>query len=89
MLMHALEEDGPIVCKLTPEALSAQPEYEALSYTWSLSGNCLDITRNNVPLPARENTTIALRRLRLPSRPRTLWIDAICINQDGDVERAQ
>ena len=35
------------------------------------------------------NLEAALRRLRLADRPRTLWIDAVCINQGNDDERAQ
>ena len=29
-----------------------------------------------------------LRRFRLPNKPRILWMDAICINQNDNAERA-
>ena len=36
-----------------------------------------------------DNLAAALRRLRLFDQPRTLWVDAICINQADSVEKAQ
>ncbi|KAJ8119345.1 hypothetical protein ONZ43_g3688 [Nemania bipapillata] len=35
------------------------------------------------------NLAIALRHLRLQDRPRTMWVDAICINQSNDQERSE
>lgn len=40
-------------------------------------------------LPARRNLTEAMRYLRYPDQPRTLWIDAICINQEDMNERSR
>jgi hypothetical protein len=40
-------------------------------------------------LPITKNLSIALRHLKLPSEPRTLWIDAICINQNDLSERSR
>jgi hypothetical protein len=40
------------------------------------------ITCNGEPLPVTANLFYALTYLRLPDQPRTLWVDAICINQD-------
>lgn len=36
-----------------------------------------------------ENLRSALRRLRLPDRDRSLWVDAICINQNNTAERSE
>jgi hypothetical protein len=38
-------------------------------------------------LLVRSNLMSALRHLRYPDRPRHLWIDAICVNQDDDMEK--
>lgn len=85
----------PIVCRLEPlslstEAASMSPHnqrisYEALSYYWG------DAEPNSpIELHAgdsfgiamiRPNLHAALDQLRLLDRPRTMWIDAICINQ--------
>ncbi|KAI4132341.1 MAG: hypothetical protein LQ341_006283, partial [Variospora aurantia] len=72
------------------------PSYEALSYTWG--GNHLSHTvfvdtedgqQQQQSLPVTENLHAALLHLRDTSSPRTLWIDAICINQDDKEERSQ
>jgi hypothetical protein len=40
-------------------------------------------------LPITRNLGIALSYLTLPDRPRTLWIDAICINQLDEEEKSR
>lgn len=75
-------------------------DFEALSYTWgdmSEPESVTIVTRGNPsaePGPATavkisRNLADALRYLRLPSTPRPMWIDSICINQDDLSERAE
>lgn len=66
-------------------------EYEALSYTWGRAGGmkflrCIDSSQT---LRVRDNCYNALRRLRRKDINRSLWIDAICINQQDQNERAR
>jgi len=68
--------------------LSEAPEYETLSYEWA--GNRKEATVRcgrgeeiHVPL----NLRAALKKLRDRDRPRRIWIDAICINQEDLQER--
>ncbi|KAK4460584.1 heterokaryon incompatibility protein-domain-containing protein [Cladorrhinum samala] len=86
-------EAPPISCTLTTYTLKSPdtPAYEALSYCWGsgAADNRVQIQCNSLPFQATTNLADALRRLRLPDRPRTLWIDAICINQDDLAERAE
>ncbi|RPB02989.1 HET-domain-containing protein [Choiromyces venosus 120613-1] len=68
--------------------LSEAPEYETLSYEWA--GNRKEATvrcgrGEEIPVPL--NLRAALKRLRDRERPRRIWIDAICINQDNLEER--
>lgn len=74
------------ICSLFDEG---HPTYEAVSYAWShvkgegvilISGEC-----TIVPAAAEE----ALRHLRYLDRPRILWLDAICIDQENTEERNQ
>ena len=80
----------------------AQPAFEALSYTWGSDGNQtaievlplaweygLDSEAAMVSLAVRQNLHDALKHLRNPAAPRTLWIDAISINQKDLAERSQ
>ncbi|CAL8580905.1 hypothetical protein XPA_006621 [Xanthoria parietina] len=73
------------------------PSYEALSYTWGTPDNeehvCVtdpdDPLRMSSWLQVRANLATALRHLRYPDRPRTLWVDAISINQADIDERGR
>lgn len=44
---------------------------------------------NGVPFPVTQNLGVALRHLRLRDAPRTLWIDAICIDQKNIPEKSE
>jgi len=63
--------------------------YEALSYTWGSQILTHDIIVNNCQVKVTENLFEALRHLRNERKPRTLWIDAVCVNQQDLTERSQ
>lgn len=90
------EWDERIRCELYVASLQDQPKYEALSYTWGPQVDLVDIYVNDTPFPATPNLYAALRRLRDQIRTardnrdsRTLWIDAICMNQQDTEEKTQ
>lgn len=69
------------------------PQFEALSYTWGSSANPVDIIvqvgeSSFCTLPVTQNLAEALRYLRHEDKPRALWIDAICVNQQDENERS-
>ena len=61
--------------------------YEALSYTWGDPSNEVTIYLDDNPFQVTKNLDTALRFIRQRREPRTLWIDAICINQTDTAER--
>ena len=64
-------------------------KYEALSYTWGAPSTCHAIRlHGHHHLQVTKNLHAALRRLRKQDMARTLWIDAICINQQDNEERS-
>ncbi|KAL8774318.1 MAG: hypothetical protein Q9209_001069 [Squamulea sp. 1 TL-2023] len=80
---------------LTDARLKAEeiPRYEALSYTWGSLDLAhmvyIDTESEQLRLPVTENLYTALKHLRDTSSPRTLWVDAVCINQLDNEERSQ
>ncbi|MCJ1246985.1 hypothetical protein MMC30_004196 [Trapelia coarctata] len=78
---------------------TVQPKYEALSYTWGPIGNPETVyvetsppstqtgTASPITLQVGQNLAVALRYLRVVDQPRTLWVDAVCINQNDTEER--
>lgn len=72
-----------------------EPRYEALSYTWGSTEHLETVyvcgsqtaTKSHETLRITPNLASALRHLRYVNRPQTLWIDAICINQQNELER--
>ncbi|KAH6638919.1 heterokaryon incompatibility protein-domain-containing protein [Boeremia exigua] len=78
---------SPLRCHITECHDRQTTRYEALSYAWGEPGNddiilvCNSANNRECCIPIRRNLGDGLRRLRL-TKPRTLWIDALCINQD-------
>ena len=66
-----------------------RPKWEALSYTWGEAGGSTSISLNGKPFLVRRNLWLALRSLRLSEEGRTIWVDAICVDQSNLEERSQ
>jgi len=81
--------DDPIVqCRLLqPSDIQPNPRYEALSYVWGDRLHTTNIRLNEFEVPATVNLVSALRHLRRSDTTRTLWIDALCINQNCVAEK--
>lgn len=79
--------------RCTPEVISlefdAYIRYEALSYTWGASTRGEKVLIDGKHINITDNLADALRHLRPSGCGRTLWIDAICIDQHNLDERAQ
>ena len=84
--------DSPIKCTLRcivlTQDFNAYPRYEALSYTWGASTEGRSVCVNKeFDIPVTDNLFRALRALRYQyGKKRTLWIDALCINQSDLAE---
>lgn len=90
-LVHILpgELHLPVSCEIVHTFLGSHLPYEALSYTWGELDSSKAILVSSTPLAVSANLHEALQRLRLPSGPRRIWIDAISINQADIAERSQ
>lgn len=80
-------------CELSDYSLSEMGDgkhlYEALSYVWGSTIKSRSITLNGCDFPVTENIHTALLYLRNRQLERTLWVDAISIDQDKQDEKAR
>lgn len=90
LLSLAPGNDADPVGKLSCHALEDRPSYEALSYVWggSPSESSPTITIDGAVIKITRNLHAALIALRRDDKYRTLWIDALCINQKDRKERS-
>jgi hypothetical protein len=88
-LLPAPTKDATIECTLSIGNLEDQQlHYETLSYEWGdINSPKHEILLDGQPFTVRRNLWQALRCLRTEFAARTLWVDAICINQEDVLER--
>ncbi|KAF4637478.1 hypothetical protein G7Y89_g576 [Cudoniella acicularis] len=80
----------PLECQLEITRLcQLSHTYEAISYVWGNRPDRVQISSLSGPLNTTWNLSDALHRLRLADRPRYVWADALCINQDDTNERSK
>lgn len=88
------QEHAEIRCKLFQGRLSelscpGRPMYAALSYCWGSAAKPRTILCNNTAVQITENLFHAMKWVRLPMRPRFIWIDYLCIDQKNVKEKSQ
>ncbi|ROW13867.1 hypothetical protein VPNG_03510 [Cytospora leucostoma] len=81
--------DDPLVCSLRQHNLNDEPSFEAISYVWGSSQKTCTIICDGRPLAITKNLQTVLLQTRLLKQQRTLWADAICINQDDHREKGR
>ncbi|EEU37988.1 uncharacterized protein NECHADRAFT_95927 [Fusarium vanettenii 77-13-4] len=79
----------PLLGRLIESDLTLQPDYEAVSYVWGDTNinDCIELDEQAVSITA--NLHSALVHIRDASDVRTLWVDALCIDQSTHAERNQ
>ena len=87
LLPPASSDDPELRCNLTTAKISDSPSYEALSYCWGTEALTESIHLPSGTLAITKNLATGLRRLRYCDRPRHLWVDAVCINQQDNEEK--
>ncbi|KAI1246483.1 hypothetical protein MGN70_013383 [Eutypa lata] len=89
-LLPSRKRNAPLECKTREIALGDPHEpYKAISYVWGERVGTCPISCNGQEMLVTPNCRDALLQLRSSYRTRTLWIDAICIDQSdtGTLER--
>lgn len=82
------EGDEPIVWQLKVDSLHRSPHYETLSYVWGTAKADELLVINGHDFQITANLLLAMRRIRLRTQPRELWIDQLCIDQSDHEEKA-
>lgn len=84
-LQPSQDAASPLQCELREETVEPQRQdktkYDALSYVWGQRGGSHHILCNNQRIEITANCEAALKELRVSSKSRWLWVDAICIDQ--------
>jgi hypothetical protein len=78
---------GTIHGRFSVALLDDRPVYEALSYAWGDLNDTSLIEVDGHSVPITRNLQSALKHLQLQDQERTLWVDALCINQTDLAER--
>ncbi|RDW57510.1 hypothetical protein BP6252_13770 [Coleophoma cylindrospora] len=86
-LKPAASRQQAIHCSLSETKLSPEIQYEALSYVWGSDELSETLRLPGGHLKITPSLASALKGLRLDNKPRTLWVDAVCINQSDDLEK--
>ena len=85
---------APVDCDIEVVPLDrTKSQYVALSYTWGMEADGdasfnRSIMISGKPKAMTQNLFECLRRVRHRAEPLRIWIDAICINQTDDDEKA-
>lgn len=91
ILAPATNPTDPLMCSMTSTSLSKPCQYTALSYSWAMEDGdaslCRSLWVDGKHLRITRNLFEGLLRIRNTAQSLNLWIDAVCINQDDQLER--
>jgi hypothetical protein len=91
-LEPSLDAGAPLRFSMqTVELDAAVHTYDAISYAWGapvFSKKGYSMSDSSF-IPITESLDTVLRKFRLPLVARSLWVDAVCINQSDDQDKAQ
>ncbi|KAK4107456.1 HET-domain-containing protein [Canariomyces notabilis] len=88
LVLEPGEPGDEVRCRLVNVQLSWRTKYEALSYVWGSSTVTRPLRCSGHAIPVTVSLYDALNDLRYRDRERLLWVDAVCINQVDNDEKA-
>lgn len=88
LILESGSAQEPLRCELRTSLLGCA-KYEAISYVWGTAPANALVVCNDQDLQINSNLERILRKLRHPEKPRCLWPDSICINQQDADEKGR
>ncbi|KAH8899094.1 HET-domain-containing protein [Thozetella sp. PMI_491] len=76
-------------CSMRITSLDSAPPFEAISYAWGSDSRNHTIFCDDCKIRITANLHDALSNVRHENRPRNLWADSICINQQDPEEKSR
>jgi hypothetical protein len=90
LTIHPGGHFDPLSCTLEEHDIRQVPGYTAISYCWTYDAELVDIcVDDNKTFKVPVHLRACLRRLRSATSATSTWIDAICINQNDQVEKSE
>lgn len=83
------ERMSALRCELVHASLNKPPKYVALSYAWGDTSDTHTLQVDGINMSITSSLFGALKALRRKSGVVTVWVDALCINQDDGGERTR
>ncbi|KAH9840352.1 Heterokaryon incompatibility protein (HET) [Teratosphaeria destructans] len=81
---------GDVSCSVKEVSLGDDaPKYETISYVWGDASRRGKIFIEGLTLDVPGSAEEVMRQMRHQDQPRTLWIDAVCINQSDVSEKTE
>ncbi|KAK7539309.1 heterokaryon incompatibility protein-domain-containing protein [Phyllosticta citribraziliensis] len=82
-LLPGDRQDRPRI-EILQASMDENPDYEAVSYVWGQGGRRFSVLcePSEAEVKVTPNCMRVLKDLRFSDKPRNLWIDAICIDQE-------
>ncbi|KAF2852960.1 hypothetical protein T440DRAFT_466522 [Plenodomus tracheiphilus IPT5] len=81
-------QDAPLHGEVHHINTEHTPSYHALSYVWGPATKSYALQTTQGPIQITASLCSALRRIRKEDEVIHVWVDAVCINQDDDHEKA-
>ncbi|KAF7534369.1 hypothetical protein G7054_g6267 [Neopestalotiopsis clavispora] len=89
LISIAPSKKSTITCKVRYESLDQLPQYVAISYAWGDASDKKHIYLDGIYHEISASLFGALKALRRKKKKVLIWADALCINQQDNVEKSK